>query len=293
MKAMVGKNYTALPYTPYGNTLTAELAKVAVTAEKLGADDITDFLAISFSSPDYIGHNFGPNSIEAEDGMLRLDKELGELMDFFDKQVGKDNYSLFITADHGVVQVPEYLLENKLPAGRVFMTPIISSLNKSLADRYKIEPVIVSDENYQVYFNHRALDSARINKKELAAWIKEKLEKVPGIFRAFPLDELNTTPLPAKIREMVNNGYFPGRNGDIQVLLYPNYIDAYSSTGTTHGIWNSYDSHIPLLWYGWGIRQGSSNKLVHITDIAATVSALLHIESPNGSIGNVIEGVLK
>ena len=121
LKKFVGKNYGILPVTPFGNTFTAEFAKAAITAEQLGADNITDFLAISFSSPDYIGHTFGPNSVEAEDGFLRLDKELGSLLDFLDMKVGKDQYTVFLSADHGVAQVPEFMQENKIPAGRVFM----------------------------------------------------------------------------------------------------------------------------------------------------------------------------
>ncbi len=289
----IGKNYGTLPLTPYGNTFTAEFAKAAIAGEKLGDDSITDFLAISFSAPDYIGHTFGPNSIEVEDCYLKLDKELGGLLDYLDTKVGKDQYTVFLSADHGVAQAPEFLQENKIPAGRVYLSTITSNLNKSLKEKYNLDGIVVSDENYQLHLNHPRLDSAKLNKSELIEWIVNRLSTEPGIARCFSLQDLNNVPLPARIRDMINNGYFPRRNGDIQIILYPQHIDAYSSTGTTHGLWNPYDSHIPLLWYGWGIKKGKTNRETYMTDIAPTIAALLRIQMPGGTIGKVIEEVQK
>ena len=293
LKKFIGKSYGTLPVTPYGNTFTAEFAKASITGEKLGADEITDFLAISFSSPDYIGHTFGPNSPEAEDGFLRLDKDLESLFDFLDAKVGKGQYTAFLSADHGVAQVPEFMQENKLPAGRVYMGTVTGNLNKALQEKYNIANIIVSDENYQLHLNHPKLDSAKTNKKELIQWIVERLSTEPGISRAFALDDLNNVPLPSMVRKMINNGYNPLRNGEIQIILLPHYIDAYSATGTTHGLWNPYDSHIPLLWYGWGIKQGKTNKETYMTDIAPTLAAMLRIQMPSGCVGHVIEEVMK
>ncbi|HEX4875545.1 MAG TPA: alkaline phosphatase PafA [Chitinophagaceae bacterium] len=293
LKSFIGKDYSKITTTPWGNTLTTEFAKAAVLNEKLGDDNITDFLAISYSSPDYIGHSFGPNSVESEDGLLRFDKELGELLDFFDKKVGKGQYTVFLSADHGVAHIPEFMQENKLPGGRVYMADVVKQLNKTLSEKYKINNIIVSDDNYQLHLNHPALDSAKIDKEEVSNWISDYMNNEPGIYRAFPVEELNEVPLPATIRKALNNGYYPPRNGDVQLLLKPNYIEAWNQTGTTHGLWNPYDTHIPLLWYGWGIKQGSLNKEVSMSDIAPTLAALLHIQMPNGSVGQVITEVLK
>jgi predicted AlkP superfamily pyrophosphatase or phosphodiesterase len=293
LKKFVGKGYGTLPVTPYGNTFTAEYAKAAIVNEKLGADNITDFLAISFSTPDYIGHTFGPNSLEAEDGFLRLDKDMESLLDFLDIKVGKGQYTVFLSADHGVTQIPEFLQENKLPAGRVYMGKIRDSLNKLLKEKYKIDEVIVSDENYQVHLNHPALDAAKADKEEVIEWIVDRLSREPGVFRAFAMEDLNEVPMPPKLKEMINNGYNPRRNGDIQIILYPHHIDAYSNTGTTHGLWNPYDSHIPLVWYGWGIKPGKTNRETYMTDIAPTVAAMLRIQMPSGCVGHVIEEVMK
>lgn len=293
LKAFINKDYTKIAPTPMGNTLTSEFAKAAITGEQLGADNITDMLAISYSSPDYIGHSFGPNSIESEDGFLRLDKELGNLLDFLDSKVGKGQYTVFLSADHGVAHTPEFMQENKLPGGRVYMNTLVSNLNKTLADKYKINTIIVSDDNYQLHLNHPALDSVKLDEEEVIDWIIKQLSADTGIERVFALEDLNEVPLPARIRTMLNNGYYPRRNGEIQLILKPNYIDAFSATGTTHGLWNPYDTHIPLLWYGWGIKQGKTNRDIYMTDIAPTLAAMLHIQMPNGSIGHVITEAIK
>lgn len=293
MKKYVGKDYGKISTTPMGNTLTIEFAKASITGEQLGADNITDFLAVSFSSPDYIGHSFGPNSVEAEDGFLRLDKELGSLLDFLDSKVGKGQYTVFLSADHGVANVPEYMQENKMPGGRIYMNDVTKQLNKVLNEKYKISTIVVYDDNYQIALNHPAIDSAKLDTEEITDFIVDYLSKDPAIARVFPLEELNEVPLPAAIRTMMNNGYYKKRSGDIQFILKPNYIDALSKTGTTHGLWNPYDTHIPLLWYGWGIKQGKTNRETYMTDIAPTIAALLRIQMPNGSVGHVITEVIK
>lgn len=293
LKKFIGKDFSKVSTTPMGNSLTAEFAKAAITGEDLGADDITDFLTISFSSPDYIGHTFGPNSVESEDGFLRLDKELGDFLNFLDKKVGKDQYTVFLSADHGVAHIPEFMKENKLPAGRVMMSNVIKLLNKTLLENFKISNLIVSDYNYQLHLNHPAIDSAKLDKKELIDWIIEYMSVEPGIDRVFALEDLNKVPLNSTIRKLLNNGYYPKRSGDIQLILKPNYIESWGTTGTTHGLWNPYDTHIPLLWYGWGIKQGKTNRETYMTDIAATVAALLKIQMPNGCVGQVISEVIK
>jgi predicted AlkP superfamily pyrophosphatase or phosphodiesterase len=293
LKKFIGKDYGKIATTPMGNTLTTELVKAAIVEEKLGADNITDMLAISYSSPDYIGHSFGPNSIESEDGFLRLDKELGGLLDFLDSKVGKGQYTVFLSADHGVAHTPEFMQENKLPAGRIYMSTVTGNLNKALLEKYGIKTIVVSDDNYQMHLNYPALDSARIDEGEVVSWLVKRLQTEPGIDKVFPISGLNTVPLPATIRQMLNNGYYRGRNGAIQYILKPGYIDAWNATGTTHGLWNPYDAHIPLLWYGWGVKPGKTNRETYMTDVAPTLAAMLRIQMPSGSTGTVIPELIK
>ena len=293
MKKFIGKDYGKINTTTFGNEMTLAFAKAALEGESLGADNFTDLLAISFSSPDYIGHSFGPNSVEAEDAMLRIDILLGSFFDYLDKKLGKGQYTAFLTADHGAAHVPEFMQENKLPAGRVFTQKLVNKLNKSLEERFKLSKLILSDDNYQLHMDHAKLDSAGIALPEVLGFLKKELAVEPGIDRVFALSELNQIPLPQRIRNAINLGYNPNRSGDLQLLLKPGFIDAYSATGTTHGLWNPYDSHIPLLWYGWGIKKGKTNRETYMYDIAPTLAALLHIQMPNGCLGVPIPELIK
>lgn len=290
LKRFIGKNYGTVASTPYGNTLTAEMAKAAVTNEQLGADEITDFLAVSFSSPDYIGHAFGPNSIEAEDGFLRLDQELGSLFAFLDGKVGKDQYLVFLSADHGVAHVPGFLNENKLPGGTIDDAKWWTALNTKLQAGFGASKIIVGSWNNMVTLDHGVIDSMKLDEKAIKKVIVDYLAHQPGVSRAFALDDLNAVPLNDIIRTRVNNGYYPRRCGDIQFVLQPGYFDG-GATGTTHGLWNPYDSHIPLVWYGWGIKPGKTNRETYMTDIAPTIAAKLRIQMPSGNIGHAITEV--
>jgi hypothetical protein len=292
-KSFVGKNYGPIAFMPQGNSLTAELVKAAITGEQLGTHDVTDFLAVSFSSPDYTGHSFGPNSIEEEDSYLRLDKEFGDLLDFLDAKVGKDQYLVFLSADHGVAHVPGFLKAHNIPAGNVDMFGLTKIMNGSLKEKFGKTNLIVSNDNYQFYLNHPAIDSAHLNAEEIKSWIIDYLSVEPGIARVFAIDKLMQTTLNSTQKSMLTNGYYPRRSGDIQVILLPQYIDGFLGAGTTHGLWNPYDAHIPLVWYGWGVKQGKTNRETYMTDIAPTIAAMLHIQMPSGCVGHVIEEAMK
>lgn len=286
-KKFIGKNYGAVSSSPYGNTMTLMMAKEAIANEELGKDVITDFLAVSFSSPDYIGHAFGPNSIEAEDGFLRLDRDLGELFDYLDKTVGKGQYISFLTADHGVAHVPGFSKERKLPGGAVDDNKLVSDLNKQLKDAFGADNIVLGAANYQVSLNHKLIDSAKLDRSAIVQVVMKYARAIKGVDRVFELDDLTEQPMNAMVKDRIANGWHPKRSGDIQIIFAPGWIDG-GPTGTTHGLWNPYDSHIPLLWYGWGIKPGKSNQEVYMTDIAPTVAALLRIQMPSGCVGKPI-----
>jgi predicted AlkP superfamily pyrophosphatase or phosphodiesterase len=292
LKANIGKNYGAVSSTPYGNTLTFDMAKEALKHEGLGEDAHTDILALSFSSPDYIGHSFGPNSIEQEDDFLRLDKELGEFFDLLDTKLGKGQYLAFLSADHGVAHVPGFLKENKIPAELIFSSRTVDTLNSILKQSFGREKLVLGIINYQVHLDHQQINNSKLDEQGIRAVVMNYLSKQPGISRVFETNKVMQTTLNSKIREMMVNGYYPRRSGDIQVILQPHNIEAYGTTGTTHGSWNPYDAHIPLLWYGWNIKPGKTNRETYMTDIAPTISALLKIQMPSGNVGHVIEELM-
>jgi predicted AlkP superfamily pyrophosphatase or phosphodiesterase len=292
LKKFIGTNYGAIASTPYGNSITADLAKAAVTNEQMGADEITDFLAVSFSTPDYIGHAFGPNSIEQEDDYLRLDKELGSFFSFLDAKVGKGQYMVFLSADHAVAHVAGFMKENKLPGGIAGGGRWIQDLGKILQAKFGVAGLIRNYSNFQVFLNHQVIDSMKLDEAAIKKTIIQHLEKQPEVLQVFALDNLMATTLNSTLREMAANGYKQGLSGDIQVMLQANYMEG-GATGTTHSSWNPYDSHIPLLFYGWNIKHGKTNRETYMTDIAPTIAALLHIQMPSGNVGKVIEEVMK
>ncbi|HWB28695.1 MAG TPA: alkaline phosphatase PafA [Chitinophagaceae bacterium] len=289
----IGKDYGKIASTPYGNTLTLEMAEAAVTNEELGKGDNTDFLAVSFSSPDYIGHAFGPNSWEQLDDYARLDETLGKLLDFLDATVGKNQYTVFLTADHGVEHVAGFMKEHGLPGGLFEEGNVIKQMNAMLKDKYGKDHIVRGIFNYQVVLNNELLDTTEyLNREDIVNWVVNYLQKQEAVARAFPVTQLATVPLNSKQKEMLTNGYYPPRCGDIEIILKPGYYDG-GKTGTTHGVWNPYDAHIPLLFYGWGIKHGKLNRETYMTDISPTIAALLHIQMPSGNVGHVIEDVMK
>ena len=289
LSSLVGKNYNPIIATPYGNTLTSEFAKESIDKEKLGMDSITDFLAISYSSTDYVGHSFGPNSIEIEDTYLRLDAELGSLLDYLDTKVGKNQYLVFLSADHGVAHVPAFMKDNKIPSGNLVVNTLVDTLNLRLKEKFGVENLVIDLINHQVILNLPAISSnSRLVQKDISHWIIQYLLKQEAVMDAFALDEMQNTTLPAIQKEMIANGYYAKRCGQIYVVFKPQWLEGFEKGGTTHGLWNPYDAHIPLLWYGWSVKPGTTYRDIYMTDIAATLAALLKIQMPNGSVGKVI-----
>lgn len=286
------KKYKAFKYTPFGNTYTLKFAESAIENEKMGKGSVTDFLAVSLSSTDYIGHVFAPNSVEIEDTYLRLDNDITEFLNYLDKTIGAGNYLFFLTADHGVAHNPEFMKENKMPAGNYDDNELVKALNDTLKSMSINVPQVMAIENSQVYFNDND-ELIKANGKEIIkSIVVSLLGKKSFISQAFDIEKVSATTLPAVIVEMVKNSYYPKRSGDVMFIPNPGYLDG-SKTGTTHGLWNPYDAHIPLVWYGWNIKSGRTHREVHMTDIAATLSALLDIQMPNGCVGKVIEEVVK
>ena len=292
---MFEKNFGIIRTTPYGNTLTLELAKAAIEHERLGKNDVTDFLAVSFSSPDYIGHKFGVNAIEVEDAYLRLDMDLANLFTYLDNQVGKGQYTVFLTADHGAAHNPNFLIDNKIPAGFWLSGQVLRELNTELEQAFGAKSLVLSFSNYQVHLNNQLIKNNKLDEEAIRKFIVRSLREKPSIAFVADINNLEEAHLPEELKYRIINGYNQKRSGPIFIILEPGWYSGSSpnGTGTSHGVWSAYDAHIPLLWMGWGIKQGRTNRQVHMSDVASTLAGLLRIQMPNGNIGKPIEEVYK
>lgn len=277
--------------TPFGNTLTLDFAKAAVEGNNLGGGAFTDFLTINCASTDYVGHKYGPNSIEVEDTYLRLDKDLADLFSFLDKRLGKGNYTVFLTADHGAANSINFMKEHNLPAG--FFSS--GKITKALADfqQKKFGHVLLKqDLNYHLGFNTELIDSLGLDYTKIKEETLQFLRMQEGVAFAVDIQNIGLSPVPEPLKTMIINGYNAKRSGPAIVIANSGWFSS-GGTGTTHGNWNPYDTHIPLIFMGWGIAHGHSSATYHMTDIAPTISALLHIQMPSGCVGNVITEVVK
>ncbi len=292
---MLSRGPGLLTSTPYGSTVTLELAKAAIDNEKLGEDAVTDFLAISVSSPDYIGHQFGPNSVEVEDTYLRLDRDLAALFNHLDTKVGKGNYTVFLTADHAVQHNAGFMNDNKINAGVFQSSAILKQLNAQLESEFKVKDIALSFSNYAVSFNNAAIAGNKLDEKALKNSTIEFLKKQEGVAFVIDIANARNSTIPEIYKEKIINGYHPERSGVIQIVLEPAWYSGSSAraTGATHGTMNPADTHIPMVFMGWGIKQGKTNKSYNMTDIAPTITGLLRIQEPNGNIGKAVVEALK
>jgi predicted AlkP superfamily pyrophosphatase or phosphodiesterase len=291
LKASNG-NFDILKGIPAGNSFTADFTKAAIIGENLGKSKFTDFLAISFSSTDYIGHQFGPASKEIEDTYLRLDKDLADLLSFLDKQVGENNYTVFLTADHAAVDVPSYLQSLKIPAHyfdiKKFRQAVLAITKKYFNSIELIENI----SNYQIFLDKQKIESLGLGKNTVAEKLAEEVIALEGIYKAVTAKTLQTTKFTDGIMNSLQNGYNQKFSGDVMLIPFPATLTR-GRTGTSHGSGYSYDAHIPLIFYGNGIKKGVSKKRYEIIDIAPTIANLLKIEVPNASTGKIIDEALK
>ena len=293
-----GNTYSLLVDIPFGNTMTKDLALAAISGEKLGDDTITDFLAISFSAVDHIGHQFGPNSVEMEDAYIRLDRDLADLLTFLDNRIGKGKYLMFLTADHACIDNPIQLKDKKLNGGIISTKAIQDTSRYFLKMRYGKAEYFRCRIKEQVYLNTELIDKDKLSacdmSKELATYLRTH---IIGMNKTLTSCDMQSQMYQDLFQSRIQSGHFPGRGGDVYLLYQAGWtepIDGADRTkGTTHGSPYIFDAHVPLFWYGWHIQKGSSFDEVNITDIAPTLSFLLNITLPNACIGKKIDAIIK
>ena len=292
LKALMELNegYDIIKSTPFGNTMITDFALSAIEAESLGVDDYTDFLTVSYSSTDYIGHNFGINSVELQDTYLRLDLEVERLLNYLDAKVGAGNYTLFLTSDHGAVDVPSFLTDVHIPSGYVPKNSF-ASLYTNLKKKYGVSDLIMKISNDQVFLNQERITALKVNLEDVQKFVVNEIISYPHIKKAYTATTMQTRYFKEGAEKMLQNGYHQKLSGDVLFTLESGVI-SYDSKGTTHGSGYNYDTHVPLLFYGNGIQPGKTYKRTNVTDIAPTISALLGIALPSGATGTVIEEVI-
>ena len=284
--------YDLLTSVPWGNTIVTDLGLAALDGEAMGQDETVDMLTISYSTPDIIGHNFGVRSRELHDMYLRLDREIARLLDALDQRLGKGNYLLFLTADHAAADVPQFLIDERVPAGYYPENVLSQELQKYLQQQFKQEGLVSEIINEQVYLNHKKIAAAGLLLKDVQQAAADFMIQQPYVVDAFTAMQMRQQEYAQGIRHLLQMGFYRPRSGDILFLLNPAWMHELS-IATTHGSGYNYDTHVPLLWYGWEVTEGESYRRQTITDIAPTISHLLGIGLPNGATGEPILEVVK
>ncbi len=279
--------YALLPRTPMGNSYTTDFAMEAARQEQLGKGDFTDFLAVSYSSTDYVGHQFGVHSREVQDTYLRLDRDLARLLTFLDGHVGKDNVLVFLSADHGAANTPAHMIDVGVPAGVFASKRLENELKEYLQKMYGEGDWLAHYDNQQVYLNHDLIAARAVDLRKMRMQVADFALRYAGVANAFTADEIPLLSAATPQIELIQRGYHRHRCGDVVLLLEPAWYEgSYAAAGgTTHSSGYSYDTHIPIIWYGGMVRPGRSSERVHVTDIAPTLAQILRIMEPNGSIG--------
>lgn len=287
-----GKSFfTQWEETPFANDMLQEFAEHVISNEKLGQHNAPDILTVSFSANDHLGHAVGPDAPEVEDMSVRTDRVIGKLLDAAVKQVGgKQNLLVVLTADHGVAPVPEVNAQRKMPGGRIDKQKYIDTVEKALTDKFGAGKWILATQESGFYLNYELIESKKLTHTEVEEQVAATVMSLPYVARSYTRTQLlRHEAAQSQIDEYIARAFFPQRGPDVLVVIKPYYL--FGKEGTSHGSPYDYDSHVPLLFWGGGIKPGVYSEIVGVSDVAPTLAAVLHIQAPSGSVGHILPGV--
>ena len=285
--------YDVLKGTPGGNTILVDFALSAIEGEDLGKDDVCDMLTMSFSATDYVGHRCGPHAIETMDMYLRLDLELERFFDALDDQVGEGKWTVFLTSDHGGATVPSYGQSIGIPVDYWSHGDMQIRIEENLDQRYGARNWLDNVSNNSIFISEEAYNWADGNANSpldgagLQRYISKLALEEAGIIQSIAEVDLATKAAVDPIAERIYAGHMPGVSGDVLLVMKPGWL-TYGRTGTTHGSPFAYDTHVPCIFYGAGVRYGSTYARTHIRDIAPTICSIAGLPYPNGTTGKPV-----
>jgi len=278
-------NYEVIKYSPFGNDIVTDFAINAIKNEELGKDEITDFLHINYSSTDHIGHRFGSNSVEVLDTYIRLDKNIEEIIDFLDDNVGVDNYIIYLTSDHGITHVPEYLSKNKVPFNEFYSLNVFDD---------ELKKFIKNISNYNIYLDTDKILQSNYTISDIKNTIKNEFKKEPWVYDVIDFDHLDEAVMYSDdyALNMIYYNSYPELRGDLAFFVKPLWHKK-SSSASNHGSFRTYDTHVPIILFGYGIKKDISYIKINVKDIAPTISTILGISFPALTTGNPIISAIK
>jgi len=281
--------YKEFQYTPFANEYLSDFAKAAIEGESMGTDEIPDLLAISFSTPDLVGHAYGPDSEEVQDVYIRLDRVIADFLDYLDQRIGLSRILIAVTADHGVSPIPALLSLNRIEAAVIDPTKCKEAVNKALSERFGEGKWVLALVNDQVYLERKLITEKKLDSGEVERAAGEALLTIPGIIRYFTRSQILNGQMPAGlISQRISNGFNPQRSGDVWLITNPYNFLAEGEIATTHGSPYNYDSHVPIILCGPGIRQNRYHTECSPVDIAPTLCDLIGVEPPPSRSGRVL-----
>ncbi len=283
-------DYKYIKYTPFGNTYTKDFATTTIIEEELGKDEYTDFLSVNFSANSYLGKYFGPRSVETEDMFVRLDRDIAHFLKFIDDNIGKENVVIYFTSDHGVAEVPDYLKWKKINSGIFNGEKAMSLLDSYLQILYGEGKWINEYCSKQIYLNRKQIDKSNISRREVQEKVVDFMTQFNGVANALSASTLQTTNFNSGVFKLMQNSFNQKRSGDVIINLESGWIERANKLSTSGSGYN-YDRHVPLIWYGWKVKNKSIDATVDMTDIAPTISWILGISNPNAANGKPLYNI--